>query len=267
MQTLQTLQTANRKFDTGDGPVLILCDDRQEYVCKHALNGNAVNLICEYISASFLKLWELPVPDFCFINVNYEHVKDVGIQKRNFERTCFGSKFSKYFVELTMFNDEPDLKKINASLGRKLNLLKIALFDLWMSNEDRGINNLNLLLDVKNGYNIIPIDHGAVLNSRSLEQHIALLTENECLTSTDLMRHLYTKCDFSREDIRELKDYFYLCTLKCKQNFDEILKFIPSDWCSDLKMVTDKIENEVFADSWQDNVFNSFLEYINSPFK
>jgi len=71
----------------------------QDYVCKHALNGNAVNLICEYIAASFLMVWELSVPDFCFINVNYEHVKHLAIPKYHVDKTCFGSKFNKNFVE------------------------------------------------------------------------------------------------------------------------------------------------------------------------
>lgn len=236
------------------------------YVCKHALNGNSVNLICEYLAASFLKLWELPVPDFCFIEVDYEHVRHLGLQKRNFEKTCFGSRFSKHFIELTLYNNKPDFRKNSANSANKLNLLKIALFDLWLANEDRG-NNLNLLLDVNAGYNFIPIDHGAVFNSREFNNSITLLTENECLTDTDLMWYLYPKRDFSKEDILNLKNYFYLCTLKCKQNFDEILKFIPSDWHSDLKTVTDKIENEVFSETWRDTVFDAFLAYINSPFK
>jgi len=141
------------------------------------------------------------------------------------------------------------------------------LFDLWLANEDRGHNNLNLLLDVKNGYNFIPIDHGALLNSRLLEGHIALLAENECLTDTVLMRHLYPKREFSKEFVAELKEYFYLCTLKCKQNFNEILNVTPPDWHIDLKKVADKIQNEVFADYWLDSVFDTFLDYINSPFK
>jgi len=267
MQTLQSIQTANHKYQTGDSPVFLLCSDWQDYVCKHALNGNATNLICEYLAASFLRLWELAVPEFCFIEVDYEHVKHLEIQKRNFERTCFGSRFSKHYIELTLFNDEPDIKKQAAYAAHKLNILKIALFDLWLANEDRGHNNLNLLLDVKNGYNFIPIDHGALLNSRLLEGHIALLAENECLTDTVLMRHLYPKREFSKEFVAELKEYFYLCTLKCKQNFNEILNVTPPDWHIDLKKVADKIQNEVFADYWLDSVFDTFLDYINSPFK
>jgi len=267
MQTLQSIQTANLKYQTGDSPILILCNDMQDYVCKYALQGNTTNLLCEYFAASFLKLWELAVPEFSFLEIDYEHVKHLSIQKRCFENTCFGSKFSQRFVELNMFNDEPDIKKLTNYNIHKTNLLQIALFDIWLANEDRNNNNLNLLIDVSNNYKYVPIDHGAVFNTRFMDAPISLLTENECLTDTDLVRHLFPKREFSREYIAILKDYFYLCTLKCKQNFDEILRFIPPDWNNNLKMVTDKIQNEVFTKKWEENVIDTFLEYINSPFK
>lgn len=267
MQTITSIQTANLQYQTGDSPVLLLCSDMQDYVCKHALNGNAVNLICEYIAASFLKVWELSVPDFCFINVNYEHVKELAIPKHHVDKTCYGSKFSKNYVELTLFNDEPNFKKLDVLPQQKLNILKIGLFDIWMANEDRSYNNLNLLLDVSNGYNLVPIDHGLVLNSRSLDSDISVLTENECITDTDLMKHLHPKRDFNKPFISELKDNFYLCTLKCQQNFDEILNYIPPDWTPDLKKVADKIKNQVFSKKWEDKVVDTFLDYINSPFK
>ncbi len=126
---------------------------------------------------------------------------------------------------------------------------------------------MNLLLDVSNGYNLVPIDHGLVLNSRSLDSTISVLTENECITDTDLMRHLHPKRDFNKLFISELKDNFYLCTLKCQQNFDEILTYIPPDWTPDLKKVADKIKNQVFSKQWEDKVVDTFLNYINSPFK
>jgi len=267
MQTLQSIQTASLKYQTGDNPILILCNDMKDYVCKYALQGNTTNLLCEYLSASFLRIWELPVPDFCFLEVNYEHVNHLGIQKRCFEKTCFGSKYSSNYIEFNLFNDEPDIKKQPAYDIHKSNLLKIALFDIWLANEDRNNNNPNLLLDVANGYKYIPIDHGAVFNTRMIDDPITLLTENECLTDSDLVRNLFPKRDFSREYIVDLKDYFYLCTHKCKQNFNEILRSIPPDWNNGLKMVTDKIQNEVFHKQWEDRVIDTFLEYINSPFK
>jgi hypothetical protein len=79
MQTLSSIQTANRQYDTGERPVLIMCSDMHNYVCKYAGGGDTMKLYCEYIAASFLKIWKLPVPDFAFVAINYDHVKQLDI--------------------------------------------------------------------------------------------------------------------------------------------------------------------------------------------
>jgi len=266
MQTLTSIQTANRQYQTGDRPVLVLCSDMQEYVCKYALGGNATNLFCEYVAASFLHVWQLPVPDFTFVKLNYEHVKHFGVPKHYFDKTCFGSKYSRFYQELTHFTDLPDIKKQKGYSENRDNLLKIALFDLWIANEDRNYNNLNLLIDVQDNYNFLPIDHGAIFNTRSMDWQMSLLTENECLTDIPLIKLLFQNTDFNRDYIQNLKEYFYLCTLECKKNFDEILKLIPPDWNIDLAVASHKINNELFDNNWEVQVIDTFLEYINSPF-
>ena len=95
---------------------------------------------------------------------------------------------------------------------------------------------------------------------------MSLLTENECLTAIPLLNQIFTKADFSREYIQNLKEYFYLCTLECKKNFDEILNLVPLNWNIDLKVASHKINNELFTLEWEKQVIETFLEYINSPF-
>lgn len=266
MQTLKSIQAANRIYETGDRPVLVLCENMKEYVCKYAIGGNATNLFCEYVGASFLRLWKIPVPNFAFIKINYNHIKHFGISGHSIEKTCFGSQFSRYYQELTHFTDMPDIKKQKGYKENRDNLLKIALFDIWIANEDRNYNNLNLLIDVHDNYNFVAIDQGAIFNTRSMDWRMSLLTENECLTAIPLLNQIFTKADFSREYIQNLKEYFYLCTLECKQNINEILNSLPVDWNIDFKVATNKISNELFSHEWEKQVIETFLEYINSPF-
>jgi len=55
-------------FNTkGSHPVLVYCNDFSYYVVKYKRNRVATNLFNEYIGASFLKLWDLAIPDFEFI--------------------------------------------------------------------------------------------------------------------------------------------------------------------------------------------------------
>jgi hypothetical protein len=230
MQLLTSIQTAQKKYDTVDRPVLLLCSDMNDYVCKYANGGNCMTLLCEYIAASFLELWQLPVPDFAFIQIDYEHVKGFGIPKAWVEKTAFGSQFNREFVELTSFTDEPDIRKLTGYAANREQLLKIALFDVWIANEDRCFNNTNLLIDVKSGYLFRPIDHGMIFNGRTFDGKSTLLTENENLTDTKPFKKLFKSQDFNREYVLKLKEYFYLCTLQCKQQIHEIIKQVPADW-------------------------------------
>ncbi|HZK92801.1 MAG TPA: HipA family kinase [Prolixibacteraceae bacterium] len=266
MQTLSGIQTANLQYDTLEKPVLILCNDMQEYVCKHALGADAMNLFCEYVADSFLRLWKLPVPDFAFVKINYDHVKQFGIPQRLTEKTWFGSKYSQFYQELHLFTDTPDVSKQKGYLDNRDNLLKIALFDIWMANEDRRYDHLNLMIDVSRNYDFVPIDHGAVFNTRTMNYPLTLLTEDECLTSIPLMQLLFPKMAVSKEYILKLKEYFYICTSECKQNFDEILSTLPLDWNIDLTVATHKVNSELFTSEWEEQVIKTFLEYIRSPF-
>ncbi len=47
-------------------------------------------------------------------------------------------------------------------------LMQIALFDLWLSNEDRNANNANLMYDMVND-NIMAIDYGCCFNTATFD--------------------------------------------------------------------------------------------------
>ncbi len=266
MELLASIQTAQKQYETGDHPVLLLCNDMNDYVCKYAIGSNCMTLLGEYIAASFLQLWQLPVPDFAFIQIDYEHVKDVGIPKVWIEKTAFGSKYNRAFVELNSFTDEPDLKKFNGYVENRDQLLKISLFDLWIANEDRNFNNPNLLIDVTSGYQFRPIDHGMIFNGRTFDSKMCLLTENESLVDTRLFDKLFGSQDFNKEYVRKLKEYFYLCTLECKRQIHEIINHIPPDWSQNISVLEQKLNNELFTQEWEARVVETFLNYINSPY-
>lgn len=243
-----------------------MCSDMQDYVCKYAAAGDTMKLFCEFIAASFLKIWQLAVPEFALIQLNYDHVKQLNIPGHYIEKTCFGSQYSRRYQELNQFTDNPDVMKQKGYFHNRENFLKIALFDLWIGNEDRNFNNMNLLLDVEN-FDFVPIDHSGIFNSREVKHSLVLLAENESLASTELLKLLYPKFVFTKDSIQNLRDYFYLCTGECKEKFDEILKSVPGDWKIDLAAIGHKIYDELFSREWEDEVIKTFLDYIRSPFK
>lgn len=78
----------------GSRPVRVFCNDLNYYVCKYATGvGFPYMLFNEYIAACFLKIWNLPVPDFGFVHIKPEHVKLTGYPFHFFEKPCFGSLY------------------------------------------------------------------------------------------------------------------------------------------------------------------------------
>ncbi len=108
-----------------------------EYVCKHSYGSNGMSLLCEYLAASFLRIWKLQVPDFAFVQVQYAHVKQLHIPKHYVAKPCFGSQYSVNYQEQTQYTGNPDIKKHKEYMESRFELLKIALFDLWLANEER----------------------------------------------------------------------------------------------------------------------------------
>ena len=178
MKKLYSIQTSDKVFETGGSrPVLITCDDMNAYVCKYISSTNSgLKLAYEYIAASFLKLWGLNVPDFALVNISRDHIPtDWNLRNPNFNITCFGSKYSRDYADLNNFVDaiEPNKRK---SYTNRNDLFLISLFDIWLANEDRTHINYNLLVDINNKRNFIPIDHDNIFNSRSASNSICELT-------------------------------------------------------------------------------------------
>jgi hypothetical protein len=59
----------------GSKPVKVFCNDWNDYVCKYFTGkGFASGLFNEYLATSFLKLWNVNVPDFAFVRVQKDHL-------------------------------------------------------------------------------------------------------------------------------------------------------------------------------------------------
>lgn len=149
MQTRHSIEAIHRVFPTnGSRPVLVTCDDFEDYVCKYRFVDQLLN---EFLASEFLRLWDVPTPETCFVRVKSDHVpREVwpeGARPPLFEKECFGSKYLPSAIEVsdsltTLATVPGDARKIK----NRADFLKIAIFDLWMANEDRTGNNYNLLL-------------------------------------------------------------------------------------------------------------------------
>jgi hypothetical protein len=91
----------------------------------------------------------LNTPEFAFVNVKENHVTETPYPFHYFSRSCFGSLYYKEYKEVDHILAGMSVSRMNLEQFRET-FLKIALFDIWLSNEDRNGNNYNLLFDINN---------------------------------------------------------------------------------------------------------------------
>jgi len=233
------------------------------YVCKYNIgHGAAVRLMCEYIGATFLKLWGLNVPDFASVSVKREHIpSEYHINGYYFDTTCFGLQYSRSFAEVIDFTANISYQQRKAFPNRK-DLLYLALFDIWLANEDRNQNNYNLLIDIENQRNFIPIDHEAIFNMRNMKIPICELTYEDSVISSPLFMNLFSNNDFNKSALKEIQDNFYIKVKHCNENTVELIEQLPPDWNINKLELETKLKNEIFDDNWLITSFNLFLEFL-----
>ncbi|TDB69142.1 HipA family kinase [Arundinibacter roseus] len=258
MQSHHSIEAIEKVFQTQERPVLVSCEDYRDYVCKYRYTDRQFK---ELIAWAFLNQWGLSVPEAALISVKRDHVSDVALKEgaryNYFERPIFGSLYL------------PSANEINnltyAQPDNRIDLLKIALFDLWLANEDRNHNNYNLLLvSQSNGKKMIhPIDHGLCFNSTSIGVgSLSVLTEDESLLSSNYCKTLYANSNVVARDCETVLDSFRKNVRLCKKTLPEILNFVPPPWRIDSQEVQSWMDENLFSEKWLSSTQNTFRQYV-----
>ena len=267
MATLTSIEAIEPEhiFDTNAKPVLVHCSDLNYYVCKYARGaGSASRLYREYVAASFLKLWNLPVPAFELVEIKKNHMPSHPfVSGANLSVPAFGSlrdpnnkEIDRFFFETT----EHQRKRFK----NKIELLDIAFFDIWLANEDRNENNFNLLYssdDIENHF--VPIDHEACFNTGNLDKGLCTLTFEESLLSTPLLTRFFSVSKLTEKSfIDNLRTRWYLCSKSCKKKVKNILKKVPSEWQIDTEKELGDLNKYLFTEEWFEECFKVYLEHL-----
>lgn len=149
----------------GSFPSKIECNDGNIYIVKHSqLGNNYKQLINEYIAAHLAKSIGLSIPDFALIKINPEIFPDNAKFDRGVPKGLgFGSKFLNGTIKEFLSNTKyRELKKI-ANKPLEKDFTAICIFDIWLRNSDRSINNCNLLIqETSKNINLVAIDHVSI---------------------------------------------------------------------------------------------------------
>ena len=269
MESLQTIQQVHKMFNTaGSSPLLVTCNDFNDWVCKY--DRFPKYLFNELIASEFGKLWGINIPRTALIRVVDEHVpyeEYPQLQPYFFQKECFGSLYLKNTKELDLsfiplFRD----KNFRDKLINKSDFLKIALFDIWLANEDRNYNNNNLLLHYAkdNRLSFYAIDHVAIFNSSFLDYGIQSLTEDDSILNTDLAKLLFARDGKLGKTVDKLIENFYLCIKDCESNLDNILALVPNSWTIDAVNIKAKMKQHLFIDAWERQCEHNFRVFVHS---
>lgn len=249
---------------TGAKPVRAFCNNWNYYLLKHEKIGIS-QLVNEYLAASFLRIWELNIPGFAFVTVKTEHVPmglHEDLQPHFFSKPCFGTWYGRNWGEVDKVAEKMVLAQKHL-FPQKLELLEIALFDLWVANEDRNANNYNLLLNFDTHYRFIPIDHQAIFNYDNLDQPLTPLTEYDSLLSTPVVDYLFSKKELKKATSL-LQASFFEKIQRCQVQTVEILNQLPSNWQINIAQTHELLQQNLFENHWLQQTWKHFELYLEA---
>ncbi len=272
MRSLNSISQIEKKYETnGSKPFLILADDLEYYVCKYPRNPGDNKLINEFLGQRFAMEWGIKVPEVVNIHVLREHIPENmlgdGLNYLNLEKSIIGFKLIPDSTEL-MDNfssgiDKNDLKKYD-----KEAFLNIALFDCWLSNDDRNHNNTNILVEYYNQhFSPIAIDHEAIFNTGFLAQPIYEQSYEDSLLYTALYHRLLPKSEKSFKLIQNICASLQNKVEKCYNNLEGIIAEIPEDWLSNKEEIHQRLRKNIFTEEWLKVVENTFKSFASLTFK
>ena len=126
-------------------------------------SATAYKLACELIGAKLAKAWQLNTPGIAIVNIRPVHWEGINLS-HSLSAPSIGFRWMDGVVDVTpsTFSQIPATKEI------LYQLIKIALFDFWIANEDRNSNNANLMYDMVNE-RLVSIDYGCILNTATFD--------------------------------------------------------------------------------------------------
>lgn len=271
-KVLNTNQSIFKILPTGGSrPILVECDDLNDWVCKYKTTNCLFN---EVLAHGLAREFKILVPEFSLINVNLEHIPErlsKDLPKIYFNKECFGSFYLSDSKEIdnslisTLGNDF-----FKTKLANRLDFLKIALFDLWTANEDRNHNNYNLLLvpNGKNEYDFYAIDHVNIFNgSSAYSQKLAQLTEQDSMLNSAIAKALFLNSNKLKVYVQDIEEEFYIYTKKCEESLDNILASVPDSWRINIQFRKEKISKELFSERWKTETIANFKELVQEYLK
>jgi hypothetical protein len=227
----------------GHSPLKIMCDDKEIYFCKYLVAINREELTClayEIVASILLKKLEIPTPDIALVTISKDTLEKKKIKKNKRLREgniCFGSKNVSSSFVLNDFATITNKREFN-QLANPADIIRIAIFDLWVNNMDRGRYidpgfNYNILLkSEQKKEQVVAFDHGFIFGGVSnigiFNERIPLDKSNKFyLTPYYLEAIKY----FTKEEFDNIANKFiHLLCNNYEKDIQKIFEQLPKTW-------------------------------------
>ena len=269
MELLFSIEEVNKRFETsGSRPLLVHASDIKFYICKYPYHSNDPKLLNEYLAYQFARIWKLPIPEMKLIDLKREHLPEhmLGMQLSylSIERPLIGSLQTESVTELVDKFTAGYPSRVVSKFDKEL-LLRIALFDIWLSNEDRNTGNMNLLVNLEcNILTPILIDNEKVFNSGSPFKPMVEITYEDSLFYTLLFHRLFgTRNRRNNELFSEIESSLHSFCSLCVNQLSQIVENVPNEWGYDKNLLLESLNRNIFSQEWIKIVRSTFLQFAS----
>ena len=253
ISSVHSIKSVERQYATGEEPVLVLCSDMYEYICKYArTSGTAYKLASELIGSLLAQSWGLNTPPTSFIEIRPGHWFKAG----EHGILAFGSRRVDKVIDV----NPTTIGGIKPSVNTLRNILDIALYDLWVANEDRNANNANLMYDIEQG-SLISIDYGCIFNTAMYDYPMSQLTSTDTILASDLFQHIQKGYPVDKVSSKVVNQ-FYRNIARCKHVARKIAHEMPVQWGVTFDVVQTKL-GQLFDNRWCESVLNNYKEFLS----
>jgi hypothetical protein len=226
----------------GHSPLMFICDDGAVYYVKYrsgkSFNKNEIHcLVFEMLCTRLLQRFHIPVPDQALVRIAEDsYVPAQLIANKRYIRPGIIGWGSKE-IERADLIKEMELLQKKKEFNKLLNpddLIRIAIFDMWVDNADRHSGNYNLLTKMEDGkLKIITIDHAFtfgglkgmnIFNAASYPDSYRKLMTSQYFRS--VVKH------FTKKERLEISSQFLslISELDVENIVHEVFTQIPTDW-------------------------------------
>lgn len=255
---IDSAKRIEQQFRTGEEPVLVMCSDVNIYVCKYMRSSAAAyKLACELIGARMAESWQLYTPDIALVRIKSLHWAGIS-HSHSLSAPSIGSRWLDGVVDIT----PSTYAKVPATVDTLEQLIRIALFDFWIANEDRNANNANLMYDVAHN-RLVSIDYGCILNTATFEYPLSQLTTTDTILWSDLFQHLVQGQEIvTIQAIADrLKEEFRQSIQRASVQVNRIIEEMPTEWNVPQGVVKEKL-HQLFDERWTIEVWENFMECL-----